>query len=383
MDESSLPDKVNAAALNSWLFNKDTVDKVLQHLMEHGHKVEGRDRLAKTILFARNHTHAQFIEERFNHHYPQHKGHFARVIDHYATYPQSLLDHFSQKDNAPHIAISVDMLDTGIDIPEVANLVFFKPVYSKIKFWQMIGRGTRLCPELFGPGDDKQDFRVFDFCFNFDFFRENPAGIEGRSIIPLGTRLFRSRVQLLTLVQATPDLDPDAVLAGALTTQLHGEVAAMNRENFIVRMHLEAVDRFRERTTWAQLNDADREVLQREVAGLPSEVETDEIESRMFDLTALRMQVALAEGNMSAVEESPAADGRNRHAAGGEDDDPRRQGPARIPGLHAGERLLGGGRPARSRRGAAAPTQAGALPRQEEAEDRLHRLSGSGYRRAR
>ena len=302
VDESSLPDKVNAAALNSWLFNKDTVDKVLQHLMEHGHKVEGRDRLAKTILFARNHTHAQFIEERFNHHYPQHKGHFARVIDHYATYPQSLLDHFSQKDTAPHIAISVDMLDTGIDIPEVANLVFFKPVYSKIKFWQMIGRGTRLCPELFGPDDDKQDFRVFDFCFNFDFFRENPAGIEGRGGVPLGTRLFRSRVQLLTLVQATPDLDPDTTLAGALTTQLHGEVAAMNRENFIVRMHLEAVDRFRERTTWEQLSDADREVLQREVAGLPSEVETDEIESRMFDLTALRMQVALAEGNMSAVE---------------------------------------------------------------------------------
>ncbi len=302
VDESSLPDKVNAAAINSWLFNKDTVDKVLQHLMEHGHKVEGRDRLAKTILFARNHTHAQFIEERFNHHYPQHKGHFARVIDHYATYPQSLLDHFSQKDNAPHIAISVDMLDTGIDIPEVANLVFFKPVYSKIKFWQMIGRGTRLCPELFGPDDDKQDFRVFDFCFNFDFFRENPEGIEGRGIVPLGTRLFRSRVQLLTHVQATPDLDPDTALAGALITKLHGEVAAMNRENFIVRMHLEAVERFRERTTWEQLSDADREVLQREVAGLPSEVETDEIESRMFDLTALRMQVALAEGNMSAVE---------------------------------------------------------------------------------
>ena len=302
VDESSLPDKVNAAALNSWLFNKDTVDKVLQHLMEHGHKVEGGDRLAKTILFARNHTHAQFIEERFNHHYPQHQGHFARVIDHYATYPQSLLEHFSQKDNAPHIAISVDMLDTGIDIPEVANLVFFKPVYSKIKFWQMIGRGTRLCPELFGPGVDKQDFRVFDFCFNFDFFRENPAGIEGRGIVPLGTRLFRSRVQLLTHVQATPDLDPDTALAGALITELHGEVAAMNRENFIVRMHLEAVDRFRERTTWEQLSDADREVLQREVAGLPSEVETDEIESRMFDLTALRMQVALAEGNMSAVE---------------------------------------------------------------------------------
>ena len=302
VDENGLPDTVNAAAINSWLFNKDTVDKVLQHLMEHGHTVDGGDRLAKTILFARNHTHAQFIEERFNHHYPQHKGRFARTIDHYARYPQSLLDDFSQKDNAPHIAISVDMLDTGIDIPEVANLVFFKPVYSKIKFWQMIGRGTRRCPDLFGPGDDKQDFRVFDVCFNFDFFRENPEGLEGRGIVPLGTRLFRSRVQLLTHVQATPDLDPDTALAGALTTALHGEVAAMNRENFIVRMHLEAVDRFRERTTWAQLSDSDREMLQHEVAGLPSEVETDAIESRMFDLTALRMQVALAEGHRGAVE---------------------------------------------------------------------------------
>ena len=300
--ESSLPDKVNAAAINSWLFNKDTVDKVLQHLMEHGHTVEGGDRLAKTILFARNHTHAQFIEERFNHHYPQHKGSFARIIDHYATYPQSLLDDFAQKDTAPHIAISVDMLDTGIDIPEVANLVFFKPVYSKIKFWQMIGRGTRLCTDLFGPDDHKQDFRVFDFCFNFDFFREKPEGIEGSGVVPLGTRLFRSRVQLLIHVQATPDLDPDTTVAAALITELHGEVAAMHRENFIVRMHLEAVDRFRERPTWEQLSDADREVLQREVAGLPSEVETDEIESRMFDLTALRMQLALAEGNMSAVE---------------------------------------------------------------------------------
>ena len=208
-----------AAAINSWLFNKDTVDKVLQHLMEHGHTVDGGDRLAKTIIFARNHKHAEFIEKRFNHHYPQLKGSFARTIDHYATYAQSLLDDFARKDSAPHIAISVDMLDTGIDIPEVANLVFFKPVYSKIKFWQMIGRGTRLCPDLFGPHDDKQDFRVFDFCFNFDFFRENPEGIEGSGVVPLGTRLFRSRVQLLSRVQATPDLDPDKTVAGALITE--------------------------------------------------------------------------------------------------------------------------------------------------------------------
>ena len=301
-EPDALPNRVNATAINSWLFNKDTIDKVLQHVMEHGHKVEGGDRLAKTIIFARNHEHAKFIEERFNHHYPQHKGHFARIIDHYAKYPQSLLDDFSQKDKVPHIAISVDMLDTGIDVPEVANLVFFKPVYSKIKFWQMIGRGTRLCPDLHGPDGDKQDFRVFDFCFNFDFFKENPEGIEGRGGIPLGARLFRSRVQLLTHVRATPDLDNDGTLSGSLTQGLHDEVAAMNRENFIVRMHLEVVDRFRERQAWEQLSDNDQKALQSEVAGLPSEIETDDIESRMFDLTALRMQLALVEGNTRIFE---------------------------------------------------------------------------------
>ena len=302
VDPDALPDRVNASAINNWLFNQDTVDKALRHLMEHGHKVEGGDRLAKTILFARNHEHAKFVEERFNHHYPQLAGHFARIIDHYAKYPQSLLDDFSQKDTAPYLAISVDMLDTGIDVPEVANLVFFKPVYSKIKFWQMIGRGTRLCPDLFGPDEDKQDFRVFDFCFNFDFFRENPDGIEAGGRVPLGTRLFRSRVQLLSHVHTTPALDPDMKLVGSLTDELHGEVATMNRENFIVRMHLEAVNRFRERKAWEQLSDADVEVLRLEVAGLPNEIETDDIESRMFDLTALRMQLDLVEGNETVFE---------------------------------------------------------------------------------
>ena len=301
-DDAGLLERVNASAINNWLFNSDTVDKVLQHLMQHGHTVDGGDWLAKTIIFARNHEHAKFIEERFNRHYPQYAGHFARVIDHYATYPQSLIDDFSRKRKAPHIAISVDMLDTGIDVPEVANLVFFKPVYSRIKFWQMIGRGTRLCPDLFGPGEDKHDFRVFDFCFNFDFFREQPEGIEPDGGVPLGVRLFRSRVQLLTYVQSAPDLDPEAALAKALTTELHGEVAAMNRDNFIVRMQLEAVERFLHRQSWEQLTTTDVEILQSEVAGLPGEIETEDIESRLFDLTALKMQLAFAEGDTGTLE---------------------------------------------------------------------------------
>ena len=156
------PDAVEADALNSWLFNEDTVDKVLEHLMQHGLKVKGGDRLGKTIIFAKNHKHAQFIEQRFNTHYPHLAGHFARIIDHYDPRAHELLIDFSQPEKAPHIAISVDMLDTGVDIEEVLNLVFFKPVRSKTKFIQMIGRGTRLCLHLFGPGQDKVEFYIFD-----------------------------------------------------------------------------------------------------------------------------------------------------------------------------------------------------------------------------
>ena len=294
---------VNASAVNKWLFNADTVDKVLQTLMERGHKVAGGDRLGKTIIFARNHDHAVFIEERFNHHYPHLKGHFARVIDNKSRYPQSLIDDFSIAEKVPHIAISVDMLDTGIDVSEVVNLVFFKPVYSKIKFWQMIGRGTRLCPDLFGPGDDKRDFRVFDFCFNFDFFRENPNGIEGNASEPLGMRLFKARIAVVARLQQNPGLSQGGALSTSIKDILKGEVAGMNRENFLVRIHLRAVERFQQNDAWdGTLTEEALFSLQESIAGLPSAVAVDELEARMFDHTALRRQIALVDGMAGAFE---------------------------------------------------------------------------------
>ncbi len=296
------PDGIHASAINNWLFNSDTVDKVLQHLMAEGLKVEGGDRLGKTIIFARNHDHAVFIEERFNFHYPHYAGHFARIIDHQAKYPQSLIDDFSQKDKAPHIAISVDMLDTGIDVPEIVNLVFFKPVYSKIKFWQMIGRGTRLCKNLFGPDQDKEHFRIFDFCFNFDFFRENPNGIEGSGGEALGTRLFKSRVRLLAAVQKTPELESSGALRTSLASTLHGEVSGMNPDNFMVRAHLQQVEKFKNAASWESLSDSDIHEIENHIAGLPSQIETDEIEARFFDLSALRMQIALVEKDAGPFE---------------------------------------------------------------------------------
>ncbi len=301
-DEVGMPHHVDAAAINSWLFNIDTVDKVLQCLMERGHKVDGGDRLAKTIVFARNHNHAELIAKRFDHHYPKLAGHFARVIDNQASHVESLIDDFERPEKDPHLAISVDMLDTGIDVPAVANLVFFKPVYSKIKFWQMIGRGTRLCEHLFGPGEHKQDFRVFDVCRNFAFFEEKPDGIETGDRAPLGTRLFASRVRLLSLAQSAPALDPESRLAEALIDTLHGEVAALNRDNFIVRMHLESVNRFTMRAVWTKLSVADCDTLSSKVAGLPSMLELDDIMARRFDLKALHMQLAMAENDEGVYE---------------------------------------------------------------------------------
>jgi type I restriction enzyme R subunit len=173
------------------------VDKVLEHLMTRGVTVAGGDRLGKTILFAKNQHHAEFIAERFDANYPHYKGEFARVITFKTEYAQNLIDSFSPRDKAPHIAISVDMLDTGIDIPEVVNLVFFKLVRSKTKFWQMPGRGTRLCPDLFGPGLHKAFFCVFDYCQNLEYFSQNIPATEGAPGESLGKRLFNARLELI------------------------------------------------------------------------------------------------------------------------------------------------------------------------------------------
>src|SRR5688572_9992678 len=165
--------------------------------MTRGLKVAGGDRLGKTIVFAKNQAHADFIQERFDANYPKFKGDFARVITFKTEYAQSLIDSFSVKEKAPHIALSVDMLDTGIDVPEVVNLVFFKLVRSKTKFWQMVGRGTRLCPDLFGPGQPKEFFYLFDYCQNLEFFSQNPDTVEGGLGESLGKRLFKARLELI------------------------------------------------------------------------------------------------------------------------------------------------------------------------------------------
>jgi len=294
-EEGSVPDHVDAAAVNKWLFNQDTVDKVLEHVMTHGLKVDDGDRLGKTIIFAKNHDHAQFLAERFDANYPHLKGQFARVIDFKTEYAQSLIDDFSTANKAPHIAISVDMLDTGIDVPEVVNLVFFKIVRSKTKFWQMIGRGTRLCPDMFGVGAHKENFCVFDFCQNFEFFNQNPEFTEGASGGSLAERLFVARVELVGELKAKPegDDDPHEKLHRDVIERLRDEVGGMNVDNFIVRPKRRLVEKYQADEPWAVLGLEERMELIDELAGLPSALVDDDIAAKQFDYLILRAQLVI------------------------------------------------------------------------------------------
>lgn len=296
-DQGGMPEKIDSAALNNWLFNIDTVDKVLEHLMRHGLKVEGGDRLGKTIIFAKNHNHALFIQERFDANYPHLKGSFCRVIDNYEPYAQTLIDDFSVKGGDPTIAISVDMLDTGIDVPEVLNLVFFKLVRSKTKFHQMMGRGTRLCKELFGPGQDKQEFYVFDYCQNFEFFSENPEGVESAGQESLGKKLFKKRLQLLVNLQQPeyPATDAEKGLRNELADTLHDEVCRMNPDNFMVRPHRRHRDKYVKQDVWQNLNAEDLLELNLHLAGLPTELPKEDETAKRFDLLILNLQLTLLE----------------------------------------------------------------------------------------
>ncbi|WP_276133509.1 DEAD/DEAH box helicase family protein [Polluticoccus soli] len=287
------PDEIDSTALNQWLFNADTVDHVLAHLMEHGIKVAGGDRLGKTIIFARNYKHAKFIEDRFNIQYPRYKGDFCKTIAHNEPYAYDILKAFTEKDKGPHIAVSVDMLDTGIDVPEVVNLVFYKPVRSRTKFWQMIGRGTRLCKDLFGPGLDKKDFVIFDFCENFEFFGKKPEGLETGQGKSITARLFGQRLKLIFHLQKKQEPEYTQY-TDELISYLHGQVDQLDETSFLVRQHWRTVEQYRDKYKWNALNDLHIKELVDNIAGIVYEKDEDEAAKR-FDNLCYTIQLQLLE----------------------------------------------------------------------------------------
>jgi type I restriction enzyme R subunit len=330
-DKAELEDReeVLPSEVNKFLFNEDTAEKMFAQLMskdEHGGiHVEGGDVIGKTIVFAANNDHALFLEKMFNKSYQKWAGKLARVITFKETYAQSLIDEFSgdennRKDFYPknptcRIAISVDMLDTGIDVPEVVNLVFFKIIRSKVKFTQMIGRGTRLCDDIFGPGDNKTTFKVFDYCQNFEYFDSNPEGVPVGGSTPVSQQVFEKRVKLSTLLnhclkdekfQAEQSEYCERLndLNNYQLDMLHHSVGGMNLDNFIVRPKRQSVEPFLERDHWNNIDDSKFTELESNISDLPTEAEPFNPDEQLnnlsnrFDNIILTMQLALLEKGM-------------------------------------------------------------------------------------
>ena len=293
-DENDVvPTKINASALNSWVFNKDTIREALNILMTQGLKVEYGQKLGKTIIFAKNHRHAEEILKVFNSEYPNLNG-YAKVIDNQLSYAQSAIDEFSDPKKLPQIAISVDMLDTGIDVPEILNLVFFKGVYSKAKFWQMIGRGTRLCPGLI-DGKDKDKFYIFDFCGVFDFFRMQEGRPTPRMISIQGA-IFSLKAQIAFKLQDS-DYQTDELIKfrKSLVEDIVRKIGELNRQNFAVHQHLQAVENYADPKAYNVLTYEDTLIMSEEIAPLV-EPDEDEVNAIRFDALMYGIELAYLAG---------------------------------------------------------------------------------------
>ena len=297
-ENDEIPERIMSSALNEWVFNEDTIRQVLHILMTEGLKIDYGQKLGKTIIFAKNHNHAEKIHEIFNREYPHLPG-FAKVIDNKINYAQSLIDQFSDPKKLPQIAISVDMLDTGIDVPECLNLVFFKKVMSKAKFWQMIGRGTRLCPGL-RDGADKDKFYIFDFCGNFEFFRMKPGGNANANQLPLQGTIFSLKAQIAYKLQDLAYQMPELIaFRKTLVDDMVRKVQELNRENFAVRQHLKYVELYSNPDNYLTLTYENTLQMQDQLAPLIIP-DADEVSAVRFDSLMYGIELAYLIGKKYA-----------------------------------------------------------------------------------
>ena len=288
-----------------YIFNLDTIDHVLQDLMENGLKVQSGERIGKTIIFAYNHRHAEMIVERFYTLYPEYaseSSEFCALIDNYVTYSKDLIDKFEIRDGNPQIAVSVDMLDTGIDVPDVLNLVFFKIVKSKIKFMQMIGRGTRLSKDIYGQGHDKEFFYIFDWCRNFEYFDKNPDGNKAKTVPSLTEKIFslRSRIAFQLQHQKWQEDEFAKQLHDETKAVLKEQVAALSDSHISVREKWADVSHFKNDDNWAYISEVDVNTLSNEIAPLLPKNTLDE-SAKKFDVLTMLIELSLLDGETNCV----------------------------------------------------------------------------------
>ena len=275
--------------LSEWIFNVDTIREVLRIVMEDGLKIDRGTKLGKTVIFAKNRAHAEKILDVFEREYPDLPG-FTAIIDNRADDVQKLIDDFSCPDRLPEIAVSVDLLDTGIDVPEILNLVFFKRVMSKSRFRQMIGRGARLCKNLL-DGKDKEKFYIFDFCGNFEFFRiATDTGARDASEDLRKAFLLKAKIAAKL---ASPEFRTYDLIEyrNSLVNGMVRTVKKLNRENFAVRQHLKYIDRFSSPEGYRSLTSEDIREIESELLPL--------IRTGEEDADALRFDVMLYETELS------------------------------------------------------------------------------------
>ena len=310
-EDGNLPKQIDGEEFRKRIMNIDTIDNVLQTLMNEGMRVNGGEKLGKTIIFAANHFHAEKIVGRFNTLYPELGGKgFCKLIDNYVNYAQTLIDDFSKKDVEPTIAVSVDMLDTGIDVPEVVNLVFFKRVFSKIKFWQMIGRGTRTCKELnvYSPSkeyfeknddsspvishQDKQGFYIFDFCDVFEFFRKNPDGREAKTALNLSQKIFELKLDMIFELQKAEHQGnaEHKAFYEKYKEECFNKVKKLNRSLINVKTSLKFVDKYSDIKAWDYIALLELKEMKKQLTPL-IDANSDEEESKYFDLWIFNMEL--------------------------------------------------------------------------------------------
>ena len=301
IEDGQLPDFIPSAALNKFVFNETTVDIVLQDLMDRGIKVAGDDRLGKTILFAQNKRHAEFILERFNKLYPQYRGSFAQRVICDDAYAQTIIDDFKQPEKEPHIAVSVDMMDTGIDVPECVNLVFFKKVRSKAKFWQMIGRGTRLCKglacvdQIDGTYTDKRRFLIFDYCGNFEYFRQHKEGYETRETKTLSENIFGKQIKIAMALQESTFAGEDyQAWRKEIVNTCHRQILALSPDLIAVKLRMKSVEKYKKPESLVSISEGDKGELLTQIAPLVRSEEADEFAKRfdnfMYGLTLAHIE---------------------------------------------------------------------------------------------
>lgn len=286
-EDEEVPDVISAHEINKLIFNQDTVDEVIIDLMTNGIKIESGDKIGKTIIFAQTKDHAQYIVERFDKLYPQYNGSFMSRVVCDDTYAQSIIDDFKIADKMPQIVTSVDMMDTGIDVPEVVNLVFFKKIRSKTKFWQMIGRGTRLCKDLNpqdsidGVYEDKRRFYIFDYCGNFEYFRQNSNGIEAKETKTLSENIFIKQVKLIYALQHECFTDLYTMRNGLIDT-VHTQISELNLELTPVKLKRKYIEKYSDKLVFDCLKELDKPELTSNIAPLVFNHETDE-NAKKFD----------------------------------------------------------------------------------------------------